>query len=179
MDDEQVQQGLRLMSLPPGARITNQIAHEICVRDGAAATIEGSIASLGKNYVVTLQAITCQDGATLAREQIQAPDKEHVLNAVGTAATAMRAKLGESLSSIQKLNRPLEEATTSSLEALQDYTEGMSELSQGRFLAAVPLFERAIALDPNFAMAYYYVGDRIRQCRGMGARPNTQERLSL
>ena len=170
MDDEQVQQNLRLMSLSPGARITNQIAHDICVRDAAAATIEGSIASLGKSYVVTLQAITCPGGATLAREQTQADDKEHVLNAVGTAATAMRAKLGESRSSIQKLNRPLEEATTGSLEALQTYTEGKAVLTQGRFLAARPLFERAIALDPNFAMAYYYVaisfnnaGDTARQ----------------
>ena len=98
-----------------------------------------------------------RSGATLAREQIQADDKEHVLNAVGTAATAMRAKLGESRSSIQKLNRPLEQATTGSLEALQSYTAGYAELSQGRFLAAVPLFERAIALDPNFAMAYHYL----------------------
>ena len=79
------------------------------------------------------------------------------MNAVGTAATAMRAKLGESRSSIQKLNRPLEQATTGSLEALQNYTAGYAELSHGRFLAAVPLFERAIALDPNFAMAYYYL----------------------
>ena len=157
MDDEQVQQDLRLMSLPPGARITDQIAHDICVRDAAAATIGGSIASLGKSYVVTLQAITCQGGATLAREQTQADDKEHVLNAVGTAATAMRAKLGESRSSIQKLNRPLEEATTGSLEALQNYTEGRVVMGQGRFLAARPLFERAIALDPNFATAYFYV----------------------
>jgi serine/threonine protein kinase/tetratricopeptide (TPR) repeat protein len=158
MDDEQVHQNLRLMSLPPEARITDQIAHDICVRDGAAGTIEGSIASLGKSYVVTLQAITCPGGATLAREQTQADDKEHVLNAVGTAATAMRAKLGESRSSIQKLNRPLEEATTGSLEALQNYTEGRVLLDQGRFLAARPLFERATALDPNFAMAYYYIG---------------------
>jgi tetratricopeptide (TPR) repeat protein len=157
MEDAQVQGVLRLMSLPPGARITNPIAHEICVREGAAATIEGAIASLGKNYVITLQAIACQDGATLAREQIQALDKEHVLNALGTAVTAMRGKLGESLNSIQKLNRPLEQATTSSLEALQNYTAGMSEMGQGRFLAAVPLFQRAIALDPNFAMAYDFV----------------------
>ena len=154
MDDEQVRRDLRLMSLPPGTRITNQIAHDICMRDAAAATIDGSIASLGTNYVVTLHAIACQDGATLAREQVQAEDKEHVLNAVGTAAAAMRAKLGESRSSIEKLNRPLEQATTSSLEALQNYTAGRAELSQGRFLAAVPLFERAIALDPNFAAAY-------------------------
>jgi serine/threonine protein kinase/tetratricopeptide (TPR) repeat protein len=157
MDDEQVQQDLRMMSLTPGARITNKIAHDICVRDAAAATIDGSITSLGKNYVVTLQAITCQGGATLAREQIQANDKEHVLNAVGTAATAMRAKLGESRGSIQKLNRPLEQATTGSLEALQNYTAGLDELDHGRFLAARPLLERAITLDPNFAMAYYYL----------------------
>jgi len=157
MDDEQVQQTLRLMSLSPGVRITNQIAHDICVRNAAAATIDGSIASLGKNYVVTLQAITCPGGATLAREQIQADDKEHVLNALGTAATAMRARLGESRSSIQKLNRPLEQATTGSLEALQDYTAGLAELTRGRFLVARPMFERAIALDPNFAMAYFYL----------------------
>jgi tetratricopeptide (TPR) repeat protein len=159
MDDEQVQQYLRLMSVAPASHITNQIAHDICVRDGAAATIDGSIESLGKNYVITLQATTCRGGATLAREQIQAGDKEHVLNALGTAATAMRAKLGESFNSIQKLNRPLEQATTPSLEALQNYTAGHSEMEQGQFLAAVPLFERAIALDPNFAMAYYFLGN--------------------
>ena len=159
MDDEQVQQDLRLMSVAPSSHITNQIAHDICVRDGAAATIDGSIESMGKNYVITLQATTCRGGATLAREQIQAGDKEHVLNALGTAATAMRAKLGESLNSIQKLNRPLEQATTPSLEALQNYTAGHSEMEQGQFLAAVPLFERAIALDPNFAMAYFFLGN--------------------
>src|SRR5258708_429037 len=100
MEDAQVQGVLRLMSLPPGSRITNQVAHEICVREGAAATIDGTIASLGKNYVITLQAITCQDGATLAREQIQAEDKEHVLNVLGNAAAVMRGKVGESLTSI-------------------------------------------------------------------------------
>ena len=157
MDDEQVQRDKRLMSAAATSNITNQIAHDICVREGAAATIDGSIANLGKSYVITLQAITCDDGATLAREQTQAQDKEHVLNAVGTAATAMRAKLGESLSSIQKLNRPLEQATTASLEALQSYTAGSAEMNQGHFLAAVPLFERAIALDPNFAMAHYFL----------------------
>ena len=158
MDDEQVQRDLRLMSVAPASHVTNQIAHDICVRDGAAATIDGSIESLGKNYVITLQATTCRGGATLTREQIQAGDKEHVLSALGTAATATRAKLGESLNSIQKLNRPLEQATTPSLEALQSYTAGYSEMGQGQFLAAVPLFERAIALDPNFAMAYFMLG---------------------
>jgi serine/threonine protein kinase/tetratricopeptide (TPR) repeat protein len=158
MDDEQVQHVLRLMSLPPGTRITNPIAHEICVREGVAATIDGTIASLGKSYVITLQAISCENGATLAREQIQAEDKERVLNRLGTAATAMRGKLGESRNSIQKLNRPLEEATTPSLEALQNYTAARSELDQGHFLAAVPLFERATRIDPNFALAYSFLG---------------------
>ena len=155
MDDQQVQQDLRLMSLAPASHITNQIAHDICVREGAAAMIDGSIESLGKNYVITLKATTCRGGASLAREQIQAGDKERVLNALGTAAAAMRAKLGESLNSIQKLNRPLEQVTTPSLEALQSYTAGLGELQHGQFLAAVPLFERATAVDPNFAMAYH------------------------
>jgi eukaryotic-like serine/threonine-protein kinase len=158
MDDEQVRLVLRRMSLRPDTRITNQVAREICVREGMAATIEGTIASLGKSYVITLQATACRDGATLAREQIQAVDKERVLNAVGSVATAMRLRLGESHNSIQKLNRPLEQATTASLEALQNYTMALSERSQRRYLAAVPLFERAIAIDPNFAMAHYYLG---------------------
>jgi predicted Ser/Thr protein kinase len=158
MDDGQVQRVLRLMSLPSGAHITNQVAHEICVREGAAATIDGTIASLGKSYVITLQAIACQDGATLAREQIQAVDKEHVLNAVGSAATAVRGTLGEPHNSIQKRNRPLQQATTASLEALQNYTAGYSELDQSQTVAAVASFERATAIDPNFAMAYYTLG---------------------
>jgi tetratricopeptide (TPR) repeat protein len=180
MDDEQVQQDLRLMGVAPASHITNQIAHDICVRDGATATIDGSIESLGKNYVITLQATTCRGGATLAREQIQAGDKEHVLNALGTAATAMRAKLGESLNSIQKLNRPFEQATTPSLEALQNYTAGYSEMDQGQFLAAVPLFERATALDPNFAMAYFMLGVAFNNAGDIErSREYTQKSFSL
>jgi len=158
MDDERVQQDLRLMGLASSSRITNQIAHDICMRDGASATINGSIESLGKNYVIALQGTNCQSGTTLAREQVQAADKEHVLNALGTAATALRGKLGESLNSIQHLNRPLEQATTPSLEALQNYTDGYSAMNQGQFLASVPSFERAIVLDPKFAMAYFMLG---------------------
>ena len=160
MEDQHLQGVLRRMGLPVSTRITAPIAHEICVRDYAAATIGGTIAPLGKSYVITLQATACQNGTTLAREQIQAKDKEHVLKALGEAAAAMRGKLGESRNSIQRLNRPLEfeQATTGSLEALQNYTAGMSELDVGHFLAAVPLFERATVLDPNFAMAYAYIG---------------------
>jgi tetratricopeptide (TPR) repeat protein/tRNA A-37 threonylcarbamoyl transferase component Bud32 len=171
MDDEQVRHNLRLMNLAPDARITNQVAHEICVRDAAAATIDGFIASLGKSYIVTLQAIACQGGATLAREQVQADDKERVLNALGTAATAMRAKLGESRDSIQRLNRPLEQATTSSLEALQSFTAGFAELGLGHFLPAIPLFERAIELDPSFAMAYGSLADTINLSGDTGREP--------
>jgi len=156
--DEQMQRDIRLMSLKPGAHITMSTARDICIRDGAAATIDGSIASLGKRYVLTLQAASCQNGATLAREQIEADDKEHVLRALGTAATALRRRLGESLSTIQEHNLPLEQVTTSSLEALQSYTAGLGELNRGRFLAAVPLLQRAVALDPSCAMAYYYLG---------------------
>jgi len=90
--------------------------------------------------VVTLQAVTCAGGLTLAREQVQADNKEHVLSALGTAANAMRAKLGGSRSSIQKLNRPLEESATGSLEALQNYTKGLAALGQGGFLAAFRRF---------------------------------------
>jgi eukaryotic-like serine/threonine-protein kinase len=158
MDDEYVRRDLRLMNFQPGTRITDQIARDICVRDGAAATIDGTIGSLGKNYVITIEAATCPDGKTLARYQVQAQDKEHVLNALSTAATDIRRRLGESLTSIQKLNRPLEEATTASLEALQSYTAGTLELGLGHFLAAIPLFKRATEIDPNFAEAYFRLG---------------------
>jgi eukaryotic-like serine/threonine-protein kinase len=158
MDDEQVQKTMRLMSLPSGTHITNQIAQDICVRDAAAATIDGSIASLGKSYVVTLQAITCQGGASLAREQVQADDKEHVLRALGSAATAMRGRLGESRRSIQKFDTPLEQATTPSLEALKAYSSGIQTTGTKGPVAAIPFFKRAIELDPNFAAAYAYLG---------------------
>ena len=158
MDDGRMQSVLGRMSLPRNTRFSNQIAHEICVREEAAATIDGAIASLGKKYVLTLEAIACPDGATLAREQVQAEDKEHVLSALGTAAASMRAKLGESLNSIRKPNRPPEQATTASLEALQNYTAGHAEMEKSQTVAAIASFQRAIAIDPNFAIAYYHLG---------------------
>ncbi len=158
MDDDQVQHDLRLMKFQAGARITDQMAHDVCVREGAAATIAGAIASLGKSYALTLNATTCQDSKTLARQQIQAEDKEHILSALSTAAKGIRGQLGESLSSIQKQSRPLDEGTTASLEALQNYTAGRYELALGRSLSAVRLFQRATEIDPNFASAYYRLG---------------------
>jgi eukaryotic-like serine/threonine-protein kinase len=167
MDDAEQQRDLRLMNVQPGTRISNQIARDVCVREGGAATIDGAIASLGESYVITLHANTCQDGATLAREQIQVEDKEHVLKALGSATAAMRSKLGESLDSIQQLNRPLEQATTTSLDALQNYTAGLAVMGQGHFLGSVPLFERALAIDPNFTMAYYLLGIAYEQTGDM------------
>jgi tetratricopeptide (TPR) repeat protein/predicted Ser/Thr protein kinase len=157
MDDGQMQSVLRRMSLPPNTRFTNQIAHEICTREQAAATIEGAIANLGQKYVLTLEAIGCQDGATLVREQSQAEDKEHVLSALGAAAAGIRGKLTESLNAMQKPKRPPEQATTASLEALQNYTAGHAEMEKSQTVAAIASFDRAIAIDPNFAMAYYYL----------------------
>ena len=159
MDDEEMHRVLRLMSRPADTRITNAIAHEICLRQGAAATIDGAIASLGKSYVITLQAISCQHGSTLAREQVQAEDKDHVLKALGTATTALRSKLGESRDSIQKFSVPVEfQVTTPSLAALQSFNEAMTVMEQGHFLDSVPSLERSVELDPNFAAAYEYLG---------------------
>jgi eukaryotic-like serine/threonine-protein kinase len=157
MEDAVVRHDLRLMGRSPGERITSQTAQDICVREAAAATIEGSIASLGKSYAITVHAVTCPAGTTLAREQTQAEDKEHVLQALAKAATAMRAKLGESLASVEKTARPFDQYTTTSLEAHRNYALGHAELAQGRPLMAISLLQRATELDPRFAMAHYYL----------------------
>jgi eukaryotic-like serine/threonine-protein kinase len=154
MDDGIARRNLRLMGHPAGVRITSDLAHGICAREGAAATIEGSIASLGQAFVVTLEAVTCQERATLAREQAQALDKEHVLEAVATAGGALRVKLGESLASVQQHARPLDRYTTTSLEALQTYARGYELAATGQYIAALPFFRHATELDPSFAMAH-------------------------
>jgi serine/threonine protein kinase/tetratricopeptide (TPR) repeat protein len=154
MDDRTMRAGLVFAGRSPDERITTQVAREICEREGDKAMISGAINALGKAYAITLEAANCHTGETLAREQVEAEDKEHVLKAVATAATGMRAKLGESLSSIQKLNYPFERATTASLEAFQAYGLGEAQRDQGLWLAAIPFYQRATELDPNFAMAY-------------------------
>jgi eukaryotic-like serine/threonine-protein kinase len=160
MDDQQVNQTLQLMGRPAGQRITNDIAHEVCVREGEKATIGGSITVFTKTYQIVLQAINCQTGATLAREQAAAEDKDHVINAVATAARGMRAKLGESLASIRKADRLRgnDEVTTKSLEALKAYRFGMDQLEQGLSREGIPYVKRAIELDPNFASAHFFLG---------------------
>jgi len=167
MERQQILSALRRMNLPPGARVTDAVAREICAPEKATAIIGGAIARQGNEYFITLRAINCRNGATLAREQIQFETRAGVLKALGSAAISLRGKLGEPRDSIRRMNLALEEATTSSLEALQNYTVALSTMAQGNFLPAVPLFERAVAIDPTFAMAYYYLGVGFEQAGDM------------
>lgn len=147
------------MSQSKDTRFTPELAREVCQRTASAATIEGSISSLGSEYVLGLKAVNCGNGDMLTQEQITAGGKEQVLKALGEAATKIRKKLGESLASVQKYDAPLENVTTSSLDALRAFSLG----SQAHYVkndcaVAIPLYQRAISLDPNFAMAYGRLG---------------------
>jgi tetratricopeptide (TPR) repeat protein len=155
---QQVMETLKLMGQPADARVTQEMGRQICQRNGIKAMLTGSIASLGSQYVITLDALNASNGDTLAEAQAQAPTKEQVLTALGSAATQLRSKLGESLSSIQKFDKPLEEVTTTSLDALKAYSLGWAKHMQGDEQDAISLFQRAISLDPNFAMAYAALG---------------------
>jgi eukaryotic-like serine/threonine-protein kinase len=159
LSDQQIAKTLALMTQPKDARITSELAREVCQRTSSAATIEGSISSLGSQYVVGLKAVNCRTGDTLANEQVTAGSKEQVLSALGDAATKLREKLGESLASVQKYDAAAESVTTPSLEALQAYTLGVqAQTLKNDYAAAIPFFQRAISLDPNFAMAYARLG---------------------
>lgn len=155
ISDQQIQQTLKMMGQPPDARLTPEIARDLCQRSGSKAYLSGSIASLGSQYVLGLRAVNCVTGETLAEEQERASGKEQVLSAMDKAAPKLRTKLGESLNTVQKFDTPLAQATTPSLEALQAYSLGRKIGGmEGDHAAAIPLFQRAIQLDPNFAMAY-------------------------
>jgi len=158
MPESGIRQALRLMGRQPDERVTNEIAREICLRQGVKAMLTGSIGSLGTQYVITLAAINAQTGDVLAREEVQPDSKEHVLKALDAAASHLREKLGESIASVQKFATPLEQATTSSLEALQQFSLGQAEHQKGKDDEALPYLKRAVALDPNFAMAYATLG---------------------
>jgi eukaryotic-like serine/threonine-protein kinase len=159
VSDQRIQQTLRLMGQPADARLTPEIARDLCQRAASKAYLSGSIASLGSQFVLGLNAVNCQTGDSLAEEQATADGKERVLKELGGAAANLRQKLGESLSTVQKFDTPIEQATTPSLEALQAYSLGRKTLgAKGNNAAAVPLFQRAIRLDPNFAMAYASLG---------------------
>ena len=156
--EERVRETLRYMNRAPDERVTRDVGLEICRRQGLKALLIGSISSLGSNYVITLEAVNAQSGDSIAREQTEANSKEKVLSSLGTAASTLREKLGESLSSIQKYDVPVEQATTSSLEALKAFTMANEERAKARNREALTLYERAVQLDPNFAMAYARIG---------------------
>jgi serine/threonine protein kinase/predicted Zn-dependent protease len=159
ISDQRISETLALMSQPKDAPLTQGLAREVCQRTASAATIEGSIASLGSQYVLGLNAVNCRTGDLLAQEQVTANGKEQVLKALGDAATKLRGKLGESLASVQKYDVQLENVTTPSLEALQAYSLGyQAQMVRAETAATVRFFQRAISLDPNFAMAYARLG---------------------
>lgn len=158
ISDERVQQTLRMMEQKPDARLTPQISREVCARTSSAADLEGSIAQIGTQYLITLKAVNCSSGDTLASTEAQASDKNHVLEALSTVASSMRNKLGESLSTVQKFNTPLEQGTTSSLEALRAYSSGYKLESTTGDAAAMSFYQHAVELDPNFALPYARLG---------------------
>ena len=158
LSDQNVNDTLKLMGRQAGERLTSQVTRELCVRANSKAMLTGSISSLGTQYVIGLKAIHCSDGDVIAQEQVQAATKEEVLKALDKAATSLRERLGESLSTLQKYDAPLEQATTPSLEALQAFSAGEKSRLQKGDTSAIPLFKRAIELDPNFAVAYAALG---------------------
>src|SRR6266403_276801 len=155
LSEEGIHQTLMMMERPANTRLTPEITREVCQRTSSGAALEGSIALIGTRYTLILKAVNCVNGDLLAGTEAQANDKSHVLDALGKAASEMRRRLGESLSTVQKYNTPLEQATTPSLEALQAYNfSGKSS----DFPTAIPFLQRAIQLDPDFAMAYDQLG---------------------
>ena len=158
LSDQKVDDQLRFMGHSPDTRLTEDIARQVCQRTGSKAMLLGSISSLGSHYAIGLKAINCRTGDSLGNEQAEAASREQVLSALGNAATQLRGKLGESLTSLQKYDTPVEQATTPSLEALQAYSLGLKMQNTQGDAAAVPFFKRAIDLDPNFAMAYARLG---------------------
>ena len=168
LPDSEVVKTLQQMARPASTKLTPEVVRELCQRAGSKAYLAGSIGSLGSEYVLGLKAVNCQNGDTLAEEQVTAASKEKVLDTLGKAASKLRSELGESLATVQKLDVPLEQATTSSLEALKAYSLGGKAAKEKGFAAALPYDQRAIQLDPNFAMGYFAVGTDYRNLGELG-----------
>lgn len=158
LPESRIREALRFMGRAEDQRITSDVAREICVRENAKAMLTGSITSLGSHYVIALAAVNAQTGDTIASEQAESDSKEQVLKSLDKAATSLRAKLGESLPSVQKFATPLEQATTSSLEALQAYSLGHAAHQRFNDEGAIPSLRKAVELDPNFAIAWAELG---------------------
>jgi len=183
---------LRLMNRPVDQRVTGEIAREVCLRTSSKAVVAGSIAAVGEHYLIGLKATNCQTGDTLASAKAEAENLNKVLPALQEAGNKLRTSLGESLASVRRFDQPLEEATTSSLDALQSFTQGRRIQVQGGGPAAIPHFERAIELDPSFAMAYLDLGiayydlnetklasQNLQKAYELRSRPSQRERLSI
>jgi len=158
LSEQQVNQQLRYMDRPGNDRLTQDVGRDVCQRSSSKAVLSGSISSMGSHYAISLNATNCQTGDSLASEQVEAESREQVLKSLGQAATKMRQRLGESLATIQKYDAPVEQATTSSLEALKAYTEAWNLHVGGDELKSIPFFKHAIELDPTFALAYAAMG---------------------
>jgi len=158
LSDERIAQTLSLMVQPKDSQLTPELAREVCQRTGSAAVMDGSIAQVGTQYLLTFKALNCSNGESLASTEAQASDKNHVLDALGKVASEIRSKLGESLATVQKYDVPVEQATTRSLEALQAYSLGLKAWWTRGSGTSLPFFKRAVELDPNFAMAYGRMG---------------------
>jgi eukaryotic-like serine/threonine-protein kinase len=193
ISDERIAETLVLMAQPKDARLTKELTRDVCQRTASAGTIEGSISSLGSQYVLGLNAVNCHNGDLLAQEQVTANGKEQVLKALGDAATKLREKLGESLASVQKYDALPENVTTTSLEALQALTLGDRAVAvKGDSAAGIPFLKRAVSLDPNFAMAYQLMGtlysnlgesaraaESMRKAYELRERTSGQEKLTI
>jgi tetratricopeptide (TPR) repeat protein len=158
LPESRIREALKFMGRSGDDRVTRDVAREICQREGVKAMMLGSISSLGTHYVVTLEAVNAQNGDSLAREQVEAESKEQVLKSLDHAASSLREKLGESIGSVRKFDTPLEAATTSSLDALKEFSLGEAEHGKFNDEAAIPHLKRAVELDPNFAMALAVLG---------------------
>jgi eukaryotic-like serine/threonine-protein kinase len=159
ISDQQIQQALQMMGQKPDAKLTPETSRELCQRTGSAAVLDGSIAQIGTQYLLTVKAVNCVSGESLASTEAEASDKNHVLDALGKTASEIRNKLGESLSTVQKIDMPLQQATTPSLDALKSFSLGYKVATAGGgSAAAIPFFKHAIELDPNFALAYAILG---------------------
>jgi eukaryotic-like serine/threonine-protein kinase len=156
LSDRKVIQTLKLMNRPANERVTKGVAEELCLRSNSKSLLEGSIAAIGDHYLITLKAMNCHTGETIASADAEAENRNQVVKALGEAGNQLRKKLGESRPSVEKFNTPLEQATTSSLEALEAFTQAQKMLAQGG--RAVQLLKHALELDPNFALAYDALG---------------------
>ena len=193
LSEDRIARTLALMLQPKNSRLTHELAREVCQRTGSAAVIDGTVAQVGTQYLLTLKAVNCANGESLGSAQVQAADKNHVLEALGKLAAQIRNQLGESLASVEKYDAPAENVTTPSLEALKAYSLGYQAIIiRTDYAAAIALFQRAIAVDPNFAMAHARLGtaysnisestkatESVRRAYELRGRVSERERLYI